>query len=59
MGIIKSKQVKSASPPPSEKKSSEEKPAEATNSGEEITVMEEKVSTEKTDSVGSEIKNGN
>lgn len=58
VGIVKSKQVKSASPPPSENKSGEEKLAEATKTGEVVDVTEAKVSTEKTDSTESEPKNG-
>lgn len=57
--IIKSKQVKSASPPPpppSEKKISEEKPAEVTK--QEPPLDEKKVSTEKTDPAVSEVKSG-
>lgn len=56
--IIKAKQVKSISPPPSEKKSSEEKPAEATKAGDAVSVAEEKSSTEKKDAMGPEVKNG-
>lgn len=57
--IIKSKQVKSASPPPpppSEKKSSEEEPAEVTK--QESALGEKKISMEKTDAAVSEVKNG-
>lgn len=54
--IIKSKQVKSASPHSSETKSGEEQPSEATKAGEVVDPAEEKASTEKTDSTGSEIK---
>lgn len=57
--IIKSKQVKSASPPPpppSEKKSSEEKPAEVAK--QEPALDEKKPPTELTDPAASEVKNG-
>lgn len=58
MEIINAKQVKSISPPPSEKKSSEEKPAEATKAGDAISVAEENSSLEKKDAVESDVKNG-
>lgn len=56
--IIKSKQVKSASPPSSEKRSSGETPAEATKAVEEAIGAEEKASVDNRESTEMEVKNG-